>query len=424
SHTHLLQEGLNMTRPALSNAKSPEELLEMVRSAVKQYDRGKVIIASDFDESRWKENQIPEKETLDSVAPTHPLIIRRICGHIAVANTEALKRIPDTWKGVDRKTGIMKEDVPLNLSRIFPPDENKVREGLKKAIKKANSLGITSIHEIVKLQSAKFYEELSDDELTLNVQLYIPVNDLGGVRQPNFQFTRIRFGGVKIFADGSIGARTAANTFAYRDDPDNKGKLMYSEQTLEKFVKDAEESGIQLMIHAIGNRAIRQVLDAFCKYVKKGNPCRHRIEHCELIDECDIRQIEKLGIVVSMQPNFIFLWSQHGGMYERVLGKRYRTNNPVALLKNRDIIVAFGSDSMPLSPLLGIEGTVNAPFDCQRMRMEEAIACYTKNSAIAGFSFDNEGEIKEGKDANFVVFDQESKKVCQTFYRGCCVFTV
>ena len=177
------------------------------------------------------------------------------------------------------------------------------------------------------------------------------------------------------------------------------------------------------MIHAIGNKAIKVVLNAYEKYLKDKNPLRHRMEHCELIDSNEIERMRKLEIIASMQPNFIYLWSQPGGMYEQAFGNRFKTNNPVALLKKKGITVAFGSDSMPLSPLLGIEGTVTAPFECQRMVMKEAIMCYTMNSAFAGFSLKKEGEIKNGKEANLVVLDREVRKIYLTFYKGRCVYS-
>ncbi|GAH51296.1 unnamed protein product, partial [marine sediment metagenome] len=128
-----------MMRPDLSSAESPEDILEIVREALKEYKKGDIIIASDFDESKWKNKRIPGKNNLDRVSPDNPLIIRRICGHIAVANSLALEKITDAWEGIDRKTGIMKEDVPLNISRIFPPEDYEVRKGLRKAVSKANS---------------------------------------------------------------------------------------------------------------------------------------------------------------------------------------------------------------------------------------------------------------------------------------------
>ncbi len=424
AHTHLLQKGIGMMRPDLSCAKNPDEVLEIVREATKEYAKGDVIIASDFDESKWENKSIFHRKDLDKISPDNPVVIRRICGHIAVANSIALERITKEWMGVDRETGIMKEDVPLNISKIFPPDEQEVREGLKRAVKYANSLGITSIHEIRKSGDVRFYEELAEKgELTLNVRLYIPVNDLGGVKKPDIKFKKTVFGGVKIFADGSIGARTAANTFFYKDSPGNSGMLIFKEKELERFIKDAEDSGIQLIIHAIGNSAIKKVLDVYEKEIMVNNPLRHRIEHCELIDESDVERMRKLGIVASMQPNFICQWSRPGGMYEYALGERFKTNNPVALLKKRGITVAFGSDSMPLSPLFGIEGTINALFECQRMILEEAVACYTKNSAFAGFSLNREGEIREGKEANFVILDWRNEKIYLTFYKGRCVYS-
>ena len=411
-----------MMRINLSKAHSLDDMLGMIREGLRQYKRGDAIIASDFDESKWRVKRIPDRIILDKVSPQNPLVIRRICGHIAVANTLALREIGSNWKGVDKKTGIMTEDVPLNINRVFPPKSSDVIKGLRQIVKEANALGITSINEIVNASQVHFYEKLGND-LTLNVRVYIPLTEIKRVKKPDIVFKKTTFGGIKLFADGSIGARTAANDFYYRDTQRKKGKLVYTAQELSNIIKDAESEGIQLIIHAIGNKAIRQVLTGYEQQVEKGNPLRHRIEHCELIDKKDINRMAKLGIVASMQPNFISQWSQSGGMYEALLGNRYRFNNPVALLMAKGITVAFGSDCMPLSPLFGIKSIVNAPFNSQKISKEDALFNYTRNSAYAGFTLFKEGEIKSGKEANLVILDKKLQKVYITIFKGRCVYS-
>ncbi len=424
SHTHLLQKGIEIMRPNLDSAESAEDVLEILRQALKNYEKGEVLIASNFDESSWTTKKIPERKALDGIAPNNPVVIRRICGHLAVANTLALREISSEWNGVNRRTGIMKEDVPLNISKIFSPSEMEIREGLSKAVELANSLGITSINEIAKQDHLAYYEQLGDKGgMTLNIRLYIVVSDISYVKKTGFDFGTSFFGGIKIFADGSIGARTAANSFSYKDDPSNRGILILTKDDLSEIVKKSNDDGIQIVIHAIGNRAIREVIGVFEEQVGNCSLLRHRIEHCELIDEKDVSKLKKLGVIASMQPNFIYLWSQSGGMYEEALGKRYETNNPISLLLKNGITVAFGSDCMPLSPLIGIEGVVKAPFDCQRLTLEDSIYCYTHNSAYAGFSLDREGEIKEGKEANLVVLDRIAENIFSVYFKGRRVFS-
>ena len=422
SHTHLLQEAIKIMRINLSKADSVDGMFDMIKEGLKQYKRGDTIIASDFDESNWPVKQIPDRIMLDKISPQNPLVIRRICGHIAVANTLALKKIGNNWKGVNKKTGVMTEDVPLNINRIFPPESSDVIKGLRQIVKKANAYGITSINEIVNASQVHFYEQLGED-LTLNVRVYIPLSEIGEIKKPDIAFKKTTFGGIKLFADGSIGARTAANDFYYKDTYGKKGKLIYTTGKLLDIIEDAESEGIQLVIHAIGNRAIRQVLTGYERKIGKTNPLRHRIEHCELIDEKDIDRMAKLEIIASMQPNFISQWSQPGGMYEALLGNRYRFNNPVAQLMAKGIIVAFGSDCMPLSPLFGIKSVMNAPFSSQRISKEDALFNYTKNSAYAGFTLFKEGEIKPGKEANLVILDNKLKKVYMTIFKGRCVYS-
>ncbi|OQX50678.1 MAG: hypothetical protein B5M53_11990 [Candidatus Cloacimonas sp. 4484_209] len=127
SHTHLLQEAIKIMRINLSKADNVDGMFDMIKEGLKQYKRGDTIIASDFDESNWPVKQIPDRIMLDKISPQNPLVIRRICGHIAVANTLALKKIGNNWKGVNKKTGVMTEDVPLNINRIFPPESSFCR---------------------------------------------------------------------------------------------------------------------------------------------------------------------------------------------------------------------------------------------------------------------------------------------------------
>jgi predicted amidohydrolase YtcJ len=182
---------------------------------------------------------------------------------------------------------------------------------------------------------------------------------------------------------------------------------MYASGKLESIVKKAVRSGFRLAIHAIGDRAIDAVIDAYETAVGK-EPAnrRHRIEHFELPSDDALERCRNLGIVPVMQPNFVVNWSQPGGLYDARLGpERTRRNNPHGLILKKVLRLAFGSDGMPYGPLLGLPGAVTPPHPDQRISLQEALEAYTLAGAFASFDETEKGSLVEGKLADLVVID-------------------
>ncbi len=230
----------------------------------------------------------------------------------------------------------------------------------------------------------------------------IPVSALDAVTQiqlrTGFGNEWVRFGGIKIFADGSIGAKTAALSFNYRNE-ENNGLLMYSDAELKEILQKAHPN--QTAIHAIGDRAIQQVLT--CSVPGE----RNRIEHAELVTDDQIPQIRSSGLILSMQPNFL-QWSHPEGLYDMRFGTGI--DNRFSTLKKAGIPIVFGSDCMPFSPLYGIEQVVNAPFEEQQLSVMDALQMYTCNGAYASFEEDIKGTIERGKLADFVVLSGDPRE--------------
>jgi hypothetical protein len=218
----------------------------------------------------------------------------------------------------------------------------------------------------------------------------------------------VQLGPVKLLMDGSLGARTAALFDPYEDDPSTSGLLLIKPEVLTEKIVRAHEANLQVATHAIGDLAVEKVLDSIQEALRR-NPRknhRHRIEHCEITSAQQIERIKQLGVVPDMQPNFIGEWSGPGSMYNQRLGdKRERLSNQYRAMLDEGIRVAFGSDCMPFNPIYGIWSAVNHPIRENRITLEEAVMCYTLNSAYSGFHEEKIGSLEVGKLGDISVFD-------------------
>ncbi len=404
SHTHLLAQGIELQRVDLSKCCSLDECIERMK---KEKER-EVILGVNWDESLWNKGKKDDlnRRMLDEVSKNKPVIMRRICGHFAVCNTKALDYISRDWKIVDRKNGWLYEDAALYLNRIFKPTFEMYKTGLELATKKALSMGITSIHEITDTNGFKIYQSLRE-RLKLRVALYLTdgypsVIDAG--IQLNLGDDFLKFIGLKVFMDGSIGARTAALRRPYKNTK-NRGKILISEKKLLNLIKLAQNNSIQLMIHSIGDRSTDLILKIFKLAGIGKNPRRHRLEHLEILDARQIKEIARLNLIASMQPNFL-RWQIPGNMYEKNLGRKYKNMNCFKKIKEAGIKLIFGSDCMPLGPLYGINLAVNHPFNENRLEPAEAINLYTQTPPFATFDEDKKGVIEEGRLADIIVIDK------------------
>ncbi|MEO0241093.1 MAG: amidohydrolase [candidate division WOR-3 bacterium] len=420
SHTHLIGTGLSEIRYSLKEKKSKEEVYEFLKEILKE--KKDLIIAYDFDESKWKEKEFPKKEELDKISKKVPIILRRICGHFAVGNSRALEILKlKKAKNIDFETGIMKEEVPLNLNYYFPPSKEEIKKAFIKGQEIAFSFGITEVHEILGLKNFKNILEFKEKDFLIRINLYVVLKNLKEIREferikgkfEEKEFLKLK--GIKIFADGSIGARTAFLKEDYSDAKGERGKLLIDEYTLTEFIKYAEKKGLQLLVHAIGDAAIEFVLKTFNKMISK-NPLRHRIEHFEIVNEDIIKMAKKSNIYISMQPNFVREWQEKNGMYYTRLGeKRWKKMNLFKTLLNEDLKIAFGSDCMPIGPLYGIKGAMNHPIPSQRINFETSLKLYTENPRIFSFEEKNRGKIKKDFDADLILLDKKNNLIAIIF---------
>jgi predicted amidohydrolase YtcJ len=410
SHTHLVARGIELQRINLEKCRSLDDCLEKMRAGVHR-DRT-TVFGSNWDETAWRSRDYCQltRHTLDAISRTRPLIMRRVCGHFAVVNTYALKMIPRTWRIVDRKKGYLFEDVVLELDDIFKPSASMLSRAVDLGTAEALHAGITSVHEITKPRRFKLLQRAkARGKLKLRWACYMKSQYLDSVlaaglaRGLGDDF--LKFCGIKIYLDGSFGARTAALTNPYVGTR-NRGTLLFSKHELRNFAQIAQEHDLQLMIHAIGNRASAHVVDVLKQIIDKKNHLRHRIEHLEVADARTVQGMARLKLIASMQPNFTARWQQPGDMYERYLGDRYKKMNCYRQFADAGIKVIFGSDCMPLGPLYGLQGAVFHPFACGRCTPLQALKMYTRTPAYATFDEKKKGEIAEGMLADLVVLDK------------------
>jgi predicted amidohydrolase YtcJ len=415
SHTHFLQTGLVETGVRIDlSGLSREEVLARLARAVRARSAGEWVIGRGWDESTWQDRRSLNRKDLDHIAPDSPLVAVRLDGHLLVANRVALERIPSSIdrSAVDLARGVVREKAAFGLLRALVPDEEILHEALYAAVSLAHRLGITSIHTMLPPDHVHVYMR-ERGRIGLRVYLCPEVPALASLEglgiTSGFGDEWLRLGGVKLFADGSIGAGNAALAEPYTDSGGN-GALNYTAEELTSLIGRAERAGLQTVIHAIGDRAIEQVLDAHAT-VGTSRKLRHRIEHFELPTDEQIMRAEKMGLNISMQPNFVGNWSGVGKMYQDRLGsERDSRVDPHRLVLEGGLPLAFGSDCMPISPLYGLHWAVNAPHAGQRVSVEEGIRCYTEKGARLSFEEERKGRIEAGMLADLVVLDKDPRE--------------
>jgi predicted amidohydrolase YtcJ len=422
AHTHFVQMGSMFDMVDLRGASSLSEALERVKQRVTKTRKGGFVIGINWDESKWPEKRYINRKDLDAITNAHPVALVRMDGHMMSVNSYLLKliKIPAEKRGVDMDengeiTGILKEEASDYIRSMAPSDPETLVKSLMKAISYAHELGVTSVHDTVGSAEISAYV-LAHKVGKLKIRVYLNFTQeyldymlkLG--LSTGFGDDKLRIGALKLFSDGSIGSRTAAISGEFEDEPGNNGMLIYGEGKLEEIVAKAHRVGIQVAVHAIGDRAIDLTLDAIERALKASprKDHRHRIEHMELAREESISRVANLGVIASMQPNFLGEWGLPGDMYEKRLGRYWlEHNNIYREILDRDVVIAFGSDCMPFAPLYGIHWAVNAPMKSQRISVHEAIRCYTKNAAYASFEENLKGSIEPGKLADVVVLSTD-----------------
>ena len=460
SHLHLLQGGSNLASVQLRDASTPEEFISRIKEYAATLKPGTWILGGDWDGMGWE--SLPQKDWIDSVTPDNPVFVSRLDGHMALANSLAMK-----LAGVDRKvkdvsggtitrdgsgepTGIFKDNAMDLISvRIPEQSEEEVDRAIVAAMHYLASNGVTSAHAVDAAAYSDALERVRARGEQITRLYYLQTisrwKDMKEQVERDGRGDRwISTGGVKGFVDGSLGSHTAAFLEPYADLQTDTGLFVNSEEDLYNWILESDKAGLQVVIHAIGDEAINFLLNAYEKVaaVNGERDRRFRIEHSQHIAPADIERYGKLKVIASMQPYHAI---DDGRWAEEYIGpERIKTTYAFRSLLDTGATLAFGSDWFvaPATPLEGIYAAVTRRtldgknpdgwVPEQKITVTEALRAYTINAAYASFEEDSKGTLEPGKLADFVVLDHDltaidpveiwDMKVQQTWVGGKKVF--
>ncbi len=425
AHTHMEAVGRYEVYADLRPADGVEDCVELLAESTNSDDSSTDdwILGYGYDESTWSgEQRYLTSDDLDAVSEDRPVAAVREDGHLASLNSVALDRLVGEMasENVRREggepTGVVVEDAVGVVRAAVAPDRAATRDLLTAARDRAHALGVTGVHDMVRRShKPRVYRELDrEGALDLRVRLNYWSDHVDALVETGLTTNHgsefVRVGAIKSFTDGSFGGRTAKLTEPYADADEGSdhrtGQWVVAPDELRDLVERADGEGFQLTVHAIGDAAVGETLDAFVEGTDDPGAARHRVEHAELLDAGHVEQFADSGVVASVQPNFL-KWAREGGLYAARLGdeRRARTNRFRDLLE-ADVHLAFGSDCMPLDPLFGVHQTVNAPEPSQRLSVTEALRAYTRGAAYAGFDEDRLGTVEAGKKADLVALER------------------
>ena len=424
THVHLTPTGTALANEDVERARDASELLEIARErAVAERSGVAVVWLQGFDETRWDDPRLPGLDALDGLTP-RPLAIWRVDGHLCLANTAAIEQsgaadLPGTERSSGGGyTGRVSREANDRLHRWFAQAlaDNEVQELQLLAAGLAASHGVTSIHEMSMPAGAG----LRDLEVFLAQRTRLPVDAVPIVATtdvPQVMDLRLPSIGGDLPVDGSIGARTAALMAPYADGSGD-GSAYFEDEALERFFMSGHAAGLQVGVHAIGDRAIEQVLSAWERVYaaldsrarRHFRARRHRIEHLEMATESQIERVAMLGIAASVQPAFDALWGHPGGLYEQGVGReRAAAMNPFRTMLERGIELGSGSDApvTALDPMLGIGALERHHEPSQRLGRAEAIRVSTIGGARLVHQEDKKGALEPGSHADFAAWDED-----------------
>lgn len=414
SHVHLLSYGLSLREVDLTSASSIDDVLDMIRNAG---EKGGVVRASLLDPESLREGRYPTRAELDSVFKERAVFVKRRDEHSSILNSAAFKLLglSGEMTGIEvdpstgEPTGVLRQRAnQVALERFHGMiDEGEMKDAYIEGCWNAAEKGVTTVHCLIGADESperKDWEILKGilDELPVRIVPYFQTRDVDKILGMGLD----RIGGC-ILVDGSIGSRTAAFSEDYCDDPGNKGCLYLGDEELTSFFELSEKVNLQIAVHAIGDRAVEQVINCYEKVLAKSGvkDQRHRIEHAEYVREEQFERIARLNICLGMQPAFEGFWGQTEGMYERRLGKdRARRLNSFNTALKHGVRIAGGSDApiTPVDPIYGIHCAVNHPSEESRLSVERAIKMFTEGGAYIAHKESEIGVIKPGYLADVV----------------------
>lgn len=440
AHIHFIDGGFGLSSVQLRDAKTRAEFIKRIGDFAKTIPAGSWIIAGDWDHTHWG-GELPKASWIDSVSPNHPVFVQRLDGHMGLANSAAMKisKISAVTKDIDGGTitrdvngspdGIFKDNaMSLIYKNITEPSDELKDRALAAAMDYVAEKGVTSIQNMGTWGDLEVFKRAHKNEkLKTRVFTAVPLSSWkkleGEVKKNGRGDNYLKIGGLKGFVDGSLGSHTAAFQEAFSDTPADSGFMVTTTEKLYTAISSADKAGLQLLIHSIGDKAIRELLNIFERVENENGrkDRRFRIEHFQHIAPADFPRITKLNLVASVQPYHAI---DDGRWAEKVIGaERIKTTYAFKSLLEHKAVLAFGSDWFvaPPTPLEGIyaavtrrtidDKTPNGWVPEQKITVEQALRAYTYGSAYASFDEKIKGVLKKGSLADFVILDNDITKI-------------
>ncbi len=448
AHVHFQHFSIHLQRINLAETTSLQDALNQISEGQQDNSDG-WLQGRGWSQDSWEGRQFPTAAALDSVTGDRPAYFRDKSGHAAWVNSAVLRiagitaQTPDPAGGQIQRdadgnpTGILFEDA-INLvdQHIQVPTESEIVAAMRQGQEYCWRVGLTGIHDFDGRSCFRALQILhQNEELGLrfvkNVPVYRLEHAVGVGLRSGFGDDWLRIGGVKIFADGALGPRTAAMIEPYENEPDNYGIVVTDKEEMMEKASIAAKNGLSVTVHAIGNKANHDILDVYealrQEEMSRGAGMmgsggekvllRHRIEHVQVLHPSDLNRLAELNVIASMQPIHA---TSDIDMASRYWGERTQYSYAWRTMLNSGATLVFGSDAPveEIDPLLGIYAAVTRQrangypnpdgwHPEQKLTMQETIHAFTQAAAITAGQEATQGSITPGKLADLTIFEQD-----------------
>jgi predicted amidohydrolase YtcJ len=436
THIHVVDFGRFLTWIDLRDVKSIEEMQSSLRKRAQKTPKRKWIIGHGWDQTRFTEKRFPNLFDLDLTSPDNPVIFYHQCGQMCVVNSKALELAGVTKQtsapldgAIDKNgetgelTGVLRDNAMGLVWKMIPePSEEELVETAGLACEKIVEAGVTSVHWMVlsSIEIQIIQRLRRENKLPLRVYVVIPVNLLDNVTglgsRLGLEDNMVRIGGVEIFADGYLAARTAALLQPYSDDTAASGRLLCTQEEMNASAAKILKAGLQLVIHAMGDKAVDAALTTIERASREAprKDVRYRIEQAAVLNEGLIERMKMQKVIVSVQPRVVASEFSVWSATEHLGAERARWLYPLKTLLKKGIRVVGGSDCPmePLNPLLGIQAAVTREFfPEERITVGEALHMYAVDAAYSSGEENIKGSVETGKLADLTVLLHDPGKV-------------
>ena len=445
SHLHFYAYCQTLTQVNLADCKSKKEAFAKLKEKAEHTPKGEWIRGANFDQTKWEDSadELPTRWELDEISRQHPIVIKRVCLHTAVANSMALELagvdknyVADTGGSVDREAdgtpnGVLREQLTKIFDEIIPDalsDETLKKQLMVQELRRMASMGMTMMHtyaaEIWRyIEDIDVYRQLDSCDL-LPVRVTIYSDRMEGLKRNfaedadrNDPHLKTKMGGYKLFCDGSLGSRSAALLQPYTDAPDTRGMVVEDTKSLTKKMYTAAQNGIQSAVHAIGDRALDMVLMAMEETIKQLKTTGwtdkkiaekpFRLIHAQMSTPELIQRMKKIPLIIDIQPSF--METDRYWILDRIGPERFQHAYPWKTYQREGLLLTGGSDCPveDFNPLRGIYNCLTHPNPAERLSIYEAVCLFSKNIPYAAGDEKMMGTIEVGKFADAVILNKD-----------------